>query len=109
GLYDPAPIAQIEALAGRTDIPPVRVLNVRYHDGDMARLYRTAAALVQPYRGEGFCLPVLEGMACGTPPVVTAGGATDDFVDELVGYRIPAARISQGTEIDGLTMAAEGW
>ncbi len=108
-LYDPAPIAQLEALAARTDIPPVRVLNVRYHDNDMARLYRTAAALVQPYRGEGFCLPVLEAMACGTPAVVTAGGSTDDFVDETVGYRIPASRTVYGREIDGYVLGADGW
>ncbi len=28
-------------------------------------LYRAADVLVQPYRGEGFCLPALEALACG--------------------------------------------
>jgi glycosyltransferase involved in cell wall biosynthesis len=35
-------------------------------------LYRHAACLVFPSLGEGFGLPVLEAMACGTP-VITAG------------------------------------
>lgn len=45
-------------------------------DEELARLYRGAQCLVYPSLYEGFGLPVLEAMACGTPVVTTATGAT---------------------------------
>ena len=52
-------------------------------------MYCAADAYVSCYRAEGFNLPVLEAIACGTPIIVTAGGATDDFCDDRVGSRVP--------------------
>lgn len=45
----------------------------------MRWIYSAADLYVSPYRAEGFNLPVLESLACGTPVLVTGGGATDDF------------------------------
>ena len=52
-------------------------------------LYGLADAYVSPYRAEGFNLPVLEAIACGTPVIVTEGGATEAFCPPEVALRIP--------------------
>jgi glycosyltransferase involved in cell wall biosynthesis len=82
----------IEPLLGRTDVPEIVYSDEILDDVSLAALYRTADVLLLPYRGEGFGMTALEAMACGTPPLVTAGGATDDFVDGSVGVLLPAKR-----------------
>jgi glycosyltransferase involved in cell wall biosynthesis len=50
----------------------------RVDDAELAALYRGARCLVFPSLYEGFGLPVIEAMACGTPVVTTRGGATEE-------------------------------
>jgi glycosyltransferase involved in cell wall biosynthesis len=77
---------------------------------DIASLYTACHCLAHPYRGEGFALPVLEAMSCGLPVIATAGGATDDFVDDSVGYRIPAKKQVFGNrEISGMKTVGDLW
>jgi glycosyltransferase involved in cell wall biosynthesis len=47
-------------------------------DEELARLYRGARCVVYPSLYEGFGLPILEAMACGTPVVTSRGGATEE-------------------------------
>lgn len=49
---------------------------------DMPAVYRKAATFVLPSRGEGCCMALLEAMAGGLCPVVTAVGGNLDVVTE---------------------------
>lgn len=51
-------------------------------DPDLVALYHAATMLVQPSFDEGFGLPVLEAMACGTPVAVSTRGALPDLVGD---------------------------
>jgi glycosyltransferase involved in cell wall biosynthesis/tetratricopeptide (TPR) repeat protein len=82
--------------------PEVVYVDAHLPESDLAGLYTACDALVAPYRGEGFLLPALEAMACGRHVIVTAGGATDDYVDGSCGTRIPSRRVETGdTMSDG--------
>jgi glycosyltransferase involved in cell wall biosynthesis len=95
---------------GRRGSPEVVVLQSEYSDGDMASLYRSCHAYVQPFRGEGFGLPILEAMACGLPVIVSGGGAADDFVLDQLGVRIPSRRAPlPGTMAKDLDLCGPGW
>jgi glycosyltransferase involved in cell wall biosynthesis len=54
--------------------------------GELADLYRGAAALVLPSRYEGFGLPVLEAMASGTPVVATPDPALREVAGDAAVY-----------------------
>jgi GT2 family glycosyltransferase/tetratricopeptide (TPR) repeat protein len=89
--------------------PKILYLNDEFPPEALPGLYRASDCLVLPYRGEGYGLPVVEAMACGLPVMVTAGGATDDFVRDEFGYRIPAQPKTFGNEISGLKLVKAGW
>ena len=56
---------------------------------ELARLYRGAACLVLPSRYEGFGLPVLEAMACGTPVVAHSDPALLEVAGDVAVYAEP--------------------
>ena len=76
----------------------------RLSDAALAEQYRGARCVAYPSLYEGFGIPVLESMACGTPVVTSHAGATAEVADGaavLVDPRDPAAIA------DGITQAIE--
>lgn len=83
---------------------PITYIDSHLTEQEMASLYNSADCLVNPYRGEGFCLPILEAMACGLPVVATGGKATD----YQTGYKIPYKEKSIGFNLSG-ELTKEGY
>ncbi|HEV2473005.1 MAG TPA: glycosyltransferase, partial [Chthonomonadales bacterium] len=83
---------RLRALAVDKTYPPLIYMDQDLSSHQLAGLYAAADCVALPYRGEGFCLPALEAMACGKPVIVPEGGPTDDFVDDTVGWRVAAER-----------------
>lgn len=48
-------------------------------DHDVSKLYNSSTVFIQTSYHEGFCLPVLEAMACGTPVICTDANGNRDF------------------------------
>lgn len=54
---------------------------------DMAQLYSAADVLLSTSMGEGFGIPVIEAMACGTPAIVTDFSAQPELVGDT-GWKV---------------------
>ena len=81
-------------LSDQNFLDAIKLLSVTLALGEMRELYCLADTYVSPYRAEGFNLPVIEAIACGTPVIVTQGGATDDFCEARTSTQIAARRVT---------------
>ncbi len=74
----------------------------RLPDRELAALLTAAEALVFPSADEGYGLPPIEALACGTPVAAYAAGS----LPETLGGRSDAALVEPG-DMEGLLAAAE--
>jgi glycosyltransferase involved in cell wall biosynthesis len=83
----------IAAFRARPGSPDLHYLDTYLEPDRLAALYRSCDAGVFPYRAEGFAMPILEAMACGTPAIAPRFGACLDFCDDDTAFLVKARRI----------------
>jgi len=86
-------LGDVQQFAAKPTSPHTIVVTEELNDDGLAALYRGADAFVLPYRGEGFGMPMLESMACGTPIIATAEGPAAELCSAEEGYLIPAEEV----------------
>jgi glycosyltransferase involved in cell wall biosynthesis len=92
GVYRDGDRARYAEHVASGELPRLQIIDATLDESELVELYRSCDVLLTPYRGEGFCMPALEAMACGLPVIATAGGPTDEFVPEAAGWRIASRR-----------------
>jgi len=100
-LYGLSAVQMIRSLAesgaisiDNDSVASIRVLPNTVSLDQLCSLYGLADCYLSPYRAEGFNLPVIESIACGTPVIVTQGGSTEDFCNDYVGWKVPGRKIT---------------
>jgi glycosyltransferase involved in cell wall biosynthesis len=71
-----------EPLRKQVTLPPNTTFALRPEQTLLPRLYASCDAWLFPSRAEGFGLPVLEAMACGTPVIGTPTGIAPEVVPD---------------------------
>ena len=76
-------------------------------DEELPTLYSDALVTAMPAFSEGFGLPALEGLACGTPVMATADGAVAEIADNAGLYFDPYDIDSIATAIRRIAVDAQ--
>ena len=91
------PLREIAALLP-PHAPPITVLyNQPLTVAQLRELYQLADCFVLATHGEGWGMPILEAMACGTPAIATAWSAIPDFLSAENGYPLPITGLEPAT------------
>ena len=84
-----------QQLIARHGLEPRLAHRTQLSEPDLVLAYNAADLLLWPSRFEGFGLPILEAMACGTPVVCSDGGALPEVAGE-------AARVHPVDDLAGM-------
>ena len=83
------PVREIAKLLPDPSPPVGLIYNQPLTGAQLVELYQSADCFVLPTRGEGWGMPILEGMACGVPAIATDWSGSATFVTPENGYLLP--------------------
>lgn len=90
-----------EILAAAKENGPGRVvLTGPISDPELSILLKTAAMAAIPSRYEGFCLPLLEAMSCGTPTICSNASCLPEISNDALLYFDPASMDEMAVRIE---------
>lgn len=75
-----------------TDPAPIEICDDFIPTKDMPAFYRAADCFILPTRGEGWCLPAIDSMACGTPIIITNCTGQLSYCNKKNSILIPAGK-----------------
>lgn len=99
----------VDQFKSKMGAPAIRYVNQTFTDHELAGFMRACQCFVYPYRADAMGLRVLQAMACGLPVIVTGGGATDDFVADDLGFRVPSTRKWVGNNLNSQKLVGRGF
>ena len=81
----------------------------RLEDDDLEQLYRGAVAFCMPSAMEGFGIPMVEAMQCGTPVMASNNSALTEVVGEA-GMLLPTFDVEAWADgLEAMVEGAENW
>lgn len=95
-------VSHIRIMENMPDPPPVHFATKVLDENELPKLMASADCLVSPSLGEGFCLPAIQAMACGTPVVCTKYAGVLDFANEDNSFLMVPEMIERSPAMDGI-------
>ena len=110
-------IGRIKTEIKKDAYPPVVFIPQLLSTDDMPRLYASCDCVIQATHGEGWGLPITEGMATGKPYIATNWSGMTDIISDDTGYplditglsKIPKFGVPNDKVITGFKWADPDW
>ena len=89
-------IEQARKISKKTSFPEIEVINKDLSEGEIKSIVRQCDALINPSKGEGFCMPLAEGMLESKPAITTNWSGQTYFCNPkdswLIDYKLSPAK-----------------